>query len=1397
MTDLRVDSITPLRQELITVYRELPTAEKVILQLFSLFYHSVSRSLVLDCLQQLAQKHEQYEALPEKTLESHINSLLEEGLLLQKGNQGPRCNPLVVEVVTRDAIEVGNFATLLAVAKEKLLPRERGGYFYIRGEQVLSQLARLGIYAHDWSFIGEVMKGYERFNYGKPDKIIEGLFAEVGNNPFEKEWFRSLPPQMFEMALSNILIKATANLTPAEEALELLREECSQEGEKQSHFLHFVLLEQLIIRGKLQEAEEILGRFPQNSEGGAVFWGWLKVLRGDYKQAITYYKQALKSLRKRKRKRKIYFSTIGGVFFILALLKEGSPQSLQDAEQHVSFVSRDYRSWLQFTYILLEKVIKVLQGSINQQELLHEVYDELGQDKSSWEKFFCFICLYWVDMEELKKRPTKLLKFYKQASQSGYNWFALEAAEILAHIKPRSSYDTQVKILAQDEQISPVVNILRPQAPWELSLNALAQLNQPQTSATNQRLAWFITLYFNKWSLQPREQKINAKGQWSKGRVIALKRLYKDLESFSYLTPQDIKICNLLEGYSSSPYGYYTGDYKFNKKALIPLIGHPLVFWEDSPTTQVEVVKGEPKFMVKQGNQGNIILELSPQPQENEDLIVEKETLTRIRVIEIKEEHRQIAAILGENNRLEVPNKAREQVLTALNGIAHSVTVHSDIGAELENAVEVEADPTPHVHLLPMGEGLKMTMLNCPFPQGESYYYPGQGGATVITEIKGERLQTTRDLPKEQELTQEAIAACPLLKNYPQEDGEWFIEEPEDCLELLLQLKELGEQVVVAWPEGEKMKVSHSASFDNLHLKIRRQQDWFATSGELKLSDDLVMDMQQLLELLKQTPGRFVPLGDGQFLALTKAFRKRLGEFQSFSEKHKGGQRFHPLAGLALEDFFDEVSQVKADKHWRQHRKKLREIEHLEPEVPSTLKAELRDYQIDGFRWLARLSHWGVGACLADDMGLGKTLQALAVILLRASEGPTLVIAPTSVCYNWLSEAERFAPTLNPKQFGNADRQKVLDQLQPFDLLVCSYGLLQQEEVGQILAEVSWQNIVLDEGQFIKNFATKRSKAAMKLQGQFKLITTGTPLENHLGELWNLFQFINPGLLGSLQDFNQNFAVPIEKYKDKQARNTLKKLIQPFLLRRTKNQVLTELPPRTEIVLHVELTKEEMALYEALRREAIAKLDDSEVTAGQKHLQILAELMKLRRCCCHPSLAVPETDLPGSKLQVFGEILTELRENGHKALIFSQFVSHLEIIRTYLDGEKVPYQYLDGSTPNTQRQKRVKAFQSGEGEVFLISLKAGGTGLNLTAADYVIHMDPWWNPAVEDQASDRAHRLGQQRPVTIYRLVAKDTIEDKIVALHHHKRDLADSLLEDSDLSGKMSTDELLQLITG
>ena len=342
---------------------------------------------------------------------------------------------------------------------------------------------------------------------------------------------------------------------------------------------------------------------------------------------------------------------------------------------------------------------------------------------------------------------------------------------------------------------------------------------------------------------------------------------------------------------------------------------------------------------------------------------------------------------------------------------------------------------------------------------------------------------------------------------------------------------------------------------------------------------------------------------------------------------------------------------------------------------------------------------------------------------------------------------------------------------------------------------MDWQIIVADEAQAIKNPATRRSKAAMLLPAHFKMVTTGTPIENHLGELWNLFRFINPGLLGTLDRFNQRFAAPIENEHDREAQLRLKKLISPFILRRLKSEVLQELPAKTEITVEVELITEEQVLYESLRRQALKRLAEPDENPGKQRVKVLAEIMRLRRACCNPKLILPDTTISSAKLKAFEAILDELLENRHKALVFSQFVGHLALIREVLERRHIQYQYLDGSTPIKRREKAVNAFQSGEGSLFLISLKAGGTGLNLTAADYVIHMDPWWNPAVEDQASDRAHRIGQQRPVTIYRLVAANTIEEKIVKLHQHKRDLADRLLEGNSAKGKISMDEIMRLI--
>jgi SNF2 family DNA or RNA helicase len=699
------------------------------------------------------------------------------------------------------------------------------------------------------------------------------------------------------------------------------------------------------------------------------------------------------------------------------------------------------------------------------------------------------------------------------------------------------------------------------------------------------------------------------------------------------------------------------------------------------------------------------------------------------------------------------------------------------------------------MHLMPAGFGFRAEMFVKPFKDGGPYLKPGVGADNLIAEVDGRRMQAKRDLAAERTKADEVEAASPDLAAFAEGEGRWLLHEPEACLQMLLDLKALQEAggLILEWPEGEKLQVAREASFDQLRMQIRSKTDWFEVSGQLKVDDNLVLDMRQLLDLLQSAESRFIPIGEGQFVALTNELRRRLLELSAYSERRGKSIGLHPLAALAIQDLTESLPHLETDHAWQMRLDKIRSARSFSPVLPSTLKGELRDYQMEGYRWLARLARMGVGACLADDMGLGKTIQALALILERASTGPSLVVAPTSVCMNWVTEANRFAPTLNIHQFGTNGRQALIDRLTKYDLLVTSYGLLHLE--SELLASVEWSTIVLDEAQAIKNLTTKRSQAAMNLQGDFKLITTGTPIENHLSELWTLFNFINPGLLGSFKKFNERFAAPIERYSDREAQRRLKKLIQPFILRRTKAQVLEELPPRTDVLLRVQMSDEEAAFYEALRRQAVERIAADSAPIQQKQLKILAEIMRLRQAACNPRLVEAGSGIPSAKLELFGEIISELLESSHKALVFSQFVGHLALIREYLDRQKVDYRYLDGSTPPAERKKQVDAFQAGNGDLFLISLKAGGLGLNLTAADYVIHMDPWWNPAVEDQASDRTHRIGQRHPVTVYRLVTEHTIEEKIVKLHQEKRDLAGSLLEGTDISGKISAEELLRLI--
>ena len=1213
--------------------------------------------------------------------------------------------------------------------------------------------------------------------------------VDVCARPFEPQLFARIHPQMRDEVLRVLIENAQREPLTAPLLREYAEKHLSTAASSMG--LRVAMVEHYVLCARLPVAESLL---PTLDESMALLYrSVIQLLHDDLAEAILGFEAALKALRRETGKRKMCFPGIGGHLYVLALLRSPDPKHHKAAEAYLDIATRALQNHDTAVYQQLSMLRQIRGGTV----------DAAVLPTRNWETALQPVMVrallhFWLAQPQLAGKRAVLEEMLELSASAGFDLLSAQFAALLGRMG-LPSFELRASALRQQRRLADMTGWFEREEPWQRQLNALINL-QPAInveSVKETRLVWGIRFDPNHGvrELEPREQKRDAQGGWSRGRAVGLKRLSEDACSLEFLTAQDLNAVATIKAYK-----YYSSSgarYEFElEKAVAALIGHPLLFWIESPGTRVELLPGEPELSIR-ADPLNVTITLRPPVLEDtDDVCVTRETPTRLRVVRINEEHRRIGAIIGQG--LVVPLHAEKQVLKAIGAISSIVTVQSDIGGSAADIEQVEADSRLHVHLLPYQHGLKMQVLVRPLPGAGAYYAPGSGHESVIADVNGARVEARRDLNAEREAERQLVAACPTLDMAEQDHGEWLLGQPVQCLELLAELQEIDpDKVLMAWPEGESFRVTKKADSKSVRLTIKRDKDWFAANGEVVIDENRVMDLRTLLDSLKHSRGRFVALGDNQFMALTSELHRRLMELSSFGVDHGDGVRVHPLASFALEELAQDAGSVNTDKAWREHLARMAQNAAFEPQLPSTLQAELRDYQVDGFAWLARLAHWGVGACLADDMGLGKTLQALALILSRAPQGPSLVIAPTSVCMNWISEAARFAPTLKVKLFGPGDRAALLAGAGPFDLVIASYGLLQLE--AGAFAKVRWHNIVLDEAQAIKNTATKRSQAVMALQGDFRMVATGTPLENHLGELWNLFRFINPGLLGTSDQFNLRFAGPIERAQDKRAevgaRVRLRRLIQPFILRRTKAQVLSELPSRTEIVLPVELTPEETALYESLRRDALEKLAALEAPESQKSIQILAEMMRLRRACCNPSLVAPELGLESSKLMVFSRLLEDLLANRHKVLVFSQFVDHLTLIRKHLDARGIGYQYLDGATPMQERKKRVDAFQAGDGDVFLISLKAGGVGINLTAADYVIHMDPWWNPAVEDQASDRAHRMGQLRPVTIYRLVSRHTIEEGIVELHKHKRDLADSLLEGSDLSARMSPNDMLAML--
>lgn len=1349
------------------------------LQYLSLFYVTITFQELQKFLSVSDLRTPKGEKFTSKYLSLLRNSLSKKGILKDAGGYWGKgfqiADENLKEILTREILAEGSFDEAVELIQINF-SRTEFSRFHYQNEHYNNRLLRdyrLSIYQRDTAKIADVfVEILDREILDKTPQIVRRIFS----NPFQEDFLASFERKFQADVLEGLIDERFHDLESCEELWDFADEH------KLLDFpiLKVLRIEDFIFKGDIEQAEKLVG-IPKNL-GEIICSAVIYFLKKDYQKSVETFEQSIKIWQQNTRKRKGFPITWQMFFYGLALYKTDDNKFFKFAADYSKYsMNVDAENTIHRAVNTISHYLK------NNESLAKTAYSQIASD-DIYEKFIKVIVAANVPF---LKTPHSIRALESSTNDLDLKWMELECVNFRAK-KDGFDANKNFEKLKSKVGFEPIGNFIPQLADWERALNALEIVAQKGRSKTSERsktgemrIAWQID--FERKEIQPVEQKYGTSG-WTKGRNVALKRMYeKNVEN---LTEQD----GLVASRALKKYDYYySGANNFEflwDKAIELLVGHPFLFLLKNPFVNVQLTSAEPNLVIREIDDE---LEISFDTRfEKEGTIVQKETETRYKVLNVTENHVDIAISL-KNGKLRIPKEGREKLLRAVQPLTNKIAIQSDLEEHFENLPSVEADKKIHALITPVGEGFHLEFFVKPFSKIPPYFKPGKGNESVIANVENVRTRTKRDLKKERELLNEIEESCPFLAAFESPNYDWQLSDTESCLKALTELEvpREEEKLVVEWTKGQKLKLVGNINFENLKMSVKGGQDWFEVDGKVEINENLVLSMKDLNKLFTSETKEFVELSDGQFLSITEKLRKHL---QSLYAVTDGKNRLHKLRSGILEDFADELEHFKTDKKWKEHLKKLKSASKFVPELPTTFEADLRPYQLDGYEWLSRLANWGVGACLADDMGLGKTIMALGLLIERAEKGAALVVAPVSVCRNWINEAKRFAPTLNFQIFGEGDRKAAVENLGKYDVLVTSYSLLQGEE--KLFTEKDFATIVLDEAQAIKNKDTKRSKTVMNLKGDFRLITTGTPIENHLGELWNLFNFINPSLLGSHDFFNKKFAIPIEKQNDNDARQTLQRLIKPFILRRRKNQVLDDLPEKTEITLTVEMSAEERAFYEAIRREALEKINSEEGEVNNKRFRILAELTKLRLACCHPKLINENVNLESSKLKLFGETLEELLENKHKALVFSQFVKHLKIVEEYLKKQKIAYKYLDGSTPAKKRQERIDEFQRGDGDVFLISLKAGGTGLNLTAADYVIHLDPWWNPAVEDQATDRVHRIGQHRPVTVYRLLTEDTVEEKILKLHETKRDLADSLLDGTDSSGKLSAEDLLALIS-
>ena len=1081
---------------------------------------------------------------------------------------------------------------------------------------------------------------------------------------------------------------------------------------------------------------------------------------------------------------------------------------------------------LDFLCLFLENIIEIANGNLNTKNILFEKIKESQRTKLLFAPLTTSLYIttyaYWLNLDSaqiesiLAPIVNSIYKEYKET----FPLIAKSVYDIANDAKFKNDL-IETKNKAQDflekyPELTNIINLkelINDNNLWQNQISLLKDaLNKPVTTKQlpEIKVNWLFEGNIEIYKLKCGIQKRLKNKKWGAIKEYSpLEFKYKNHDLRKDFSNQDNKIINAF------PANLYELDTDSAISIYKELVNHENIYLKTHGESirlsfnltypNLQIKRKENKFLIKLSVNCNFIESNLNSKEQNflsdSGVLLQKVNKSQYNIFDINEKISAIASIISDSGIL-LPDNAKDQLLDFINSTCPNINIEVDSDFD-ESLIDNQrnANATPIIQAAFNDNILDLKIVNKPF-NNTDLYTPASGLQNIIITENNEPTLLKRDFNQEKANAETLIALIPYIGHNSLYS--WEIDTFEECLDILAFLQENNDNFQIEW-ESDKISLSKPKDFNSLRLNIKYDKDWLTLNGELKVDDNKVINLQNILQILTENQNsKFIKLSENKYLTLSNELRNKLLELNSIaqnsSSRKKEGYwlqdlKFHKLSANIFKELESSGVLIDADLKWRNYLKSLKNIKLADITLPSSIKADLRPYQIEGFKWIQQIFNLGAGACLADDMGLGKTIQTISTIAAHANEGPSIVIAPTSVCHNWETECHKFCHSIETKLFNTLDKDEILNNLKNNQLVICSYGLM-QSNIDE-LEKHEWNIAILDEAQAIKNAATKRSKAAIRINAKHKIALTGTPIENHLGELWSIFRFLNNGLLGSNESFRKRFLNPITLEKDQNALNGLKNLIKPFVLRRLKSDVLKDLPEKTDQTIFIEPTKEEASFYQAVCNNALQNIANIRVDTveGQKKFHILAEITKLRRACCHSTLVNKEINIESSKLKYLERLINDLKENGHKVLVFSQFVSYLKIVKELFDSHNIKYEYLDGSTPVKERKHKVENFQQGNVDVFLLSLKAGGTGLNLTKANYVIHLDPWWNPAVENQASDRAHRFGQTQKVTIYRLIMKDTIEEKIVAFHEEKKMLSEELLSDSKMISSFSEDQLVKLI--